>query len=69
MELKLQNLNQEEMQNISGGKGKKKSPSKKRDWESIIDYGVEAGKWIYKNAGSAGKIDARYKHGAPGRKF
>ncbi|MEN1939293.1 hypothetical protein AAIE21_28225 [Paenibacillus sp. 102] len=70
MELKLQDLTQEEMLNIDGGKGSKsKQPKKKRDWESIIDYGIEAGKWIYKNAGSAGQVDSRYKHGAPGRKF
>lgn len=73
MELKLQNLNQEEMQNISGGKGTKGTKNKKRkggrDWETIIDYGVQAGKWIYNNAGGAGQIDARYKHGAPGRRF
>lgn len=69
MEYKLQDLTQEEMQCIDGGKGKKtKSKGKKRDWESIIDYGTEAIKWVGKNAGGAGQIDARYKHGAPGRR-
>ncbi|EJR54180.1 hypothetical protein IIO_05790 [Bacillus cereus VD115] len=70
MELKLQDLTQEEMLHIDGGKGSKKKPKGKgKDWESIIDYGIQAGKWVYKNAGAAGQVDARYKHGAPGRKF
>ncbi|PER82293.1 hypothetical protein [Bacillus cereus] len=73
MELKLEKLNPEEMQSISGGKGSKGRGNGKRkggrDWETMIDYGVQAGKWIYNNAGKAGSIDARYKHGAPGRRF
>ncbi|PGX90175.1 hypothetical protein COE15_26985 [Bacillus cereus] len=71
MELKLQDLTQEEMLNIDGGKGKSKGKGKKggSKWGDYIDYGIEAGKWIFNNSGAAGQIDARYKHGAPGRKF
>ncbi|WIY59515.1 hypothetical protein [Bacillus arachidis] len=47
------------MLNTDGGK----------DWGDILDYGIEAGKCLYKNAGSAGQVDARYKHGAPGRRY
>ncbi|MDM5436620.1 hypothetical protein QUG28_28730 [Bacillus hominis] len=70
MKLKLQDLTQEEMLNIDGGKGKGKTKgNKKFPWQDAIEYGWEAAKWVGKNAGGAGKIDSRYKHGAPGRKF